>query len=265
MPWTQEINRRHPALFVFLLDQSAAMAEPVGGNHPDRARMMDELAKAVNAWLSQMTVACTKAEGVRHYVDVAVIGYRTDGKTVCSIVEINDNPDIRSEQRAFLDEATGQMIEWMEDMPVWVDPKAEGEALQCWALHRVQEVVEQWIAEHRESYPPIVIHYTSGKASDGDPLPYAEALMELETQDGHVLLFNCLLTNTEADPCLFPHCLETLPDPLLQLLFRMSSELPAPILKRAVQAGEVLQPGARGLARNADLSRLTMFLDIGYE
>ena len=108
-------------------------------------------------------------------------------------------------------------------------------------------------------------HYriTGGEATDGDPLPYAEALLELETQDGKVLLFNYLLDIHRTAVVSFPHNVEGLSDAYGQLLFRMSSELPVAIYRSAVQAGYALQPGARGLAYSADLSNLTRFLDIG--
>ena len=43
---------------------------------------------------------------------------------------------------------------------------------------------EQWIAEHRDSFPPVVVHITDGESQEGDPRPYADPLRELATEDG---------------------------------------------------------------------------------
>src|SRR5205807_2655575 len=101
--------------------------------------------------------------------------------------------------------------------------------------------------------PPIVINITDGESSEGDPQPYAEAVQSLGTDDGNVLLFNCHLSMTPADPFLFPSSDEILPDEYARSLFHMSSKLPESIYQRAVAEGLSLQPGARGMVFNADM------------
>ena len=45
-----------------------------------------------------------------------------------------------------------------------------------------------------------MVHITDGESQDGNPIPYADALKSLATEDGNVLLFNCHLSMTAADP-----------------------------------------------------------------
>ena len=65
------------------------------------------------------------------------------------------------------------------------------------------------------------------------------------------------------DPFLFPSSPEFLPDALAGTLFSMSSVLPDSLYNSAVQEGFQLQPGARGMAFNADMVCLIRFLDMG--
>lgn len=289
-PYSQEISRAHPVLFVFLLDQSASMEDPIGGNNTEGRRKMDELATAINSWLQNMSIRATSSEGVKHYMDVAIIGYRTDqqanpiiaspllgtlgekakseneDRLVFSISEIAEYPgDKVTRKKEIFDEDTGETMKMDEESLVWVAPKAEGGTPMCSALHRAYAVVEQWIAqpEHAQSFPPIVVHITDGESSEGDPLPYAEPIMDLETQDGKVLLFNCHLSMSQADPIMFPASDEMLPDDYARKLFKMSSPFPEKLFQAGVAQGFALQPGARGMVFNAGMVSLIKFLDMG--
>jgi hypothetical protein len=279
-----EISRRHPTLFVFLLDQSRSMVEPLGVNGPERRRKMDELASAVNSWLHNMVIRLTGPGGIKHYVDVAMMGYRTDpaanpiiesplggelgerarqeDRMLCAITEIGENPArIDQHTRSFLDEETGELVETTQRVPVWVEPKAEGGSPMCSALRLAHDIVHRWIGEHRDSFPPVVINVTDGGSQDGDPIPYANALRDLATDNGNVLLFNCHLSISHQDTPLFLPGDEGLPCPEARMLHRMSSPLPKRMYDYAVNEGFKLQPGAKGMAFNADMATLTMFLD----
>jgi len=52
-------------------------------------------------------------------------------------------------------------------------------------------------------------------------------------------------------------------DELAKVLFAMSSVLPEPFVRHATQEGFRLQPGARGMAFNADMVCLIQFLNMG--
>lgn len=109
----------------------------------------------------------------------------------------------------------------------------------------------------------IVVHITDGESQDGDPIPYAEALKKLSTQDGNVMLFNCHLSMTAADPFMFPASDVGLPDELARVLFYMSSILPEPFYRHGIAEGFPLQQQARGMAFNADMVCLIQFLNMG--
>lgn len=277
MPYTQEISRERKACFLFLLDQSFSMEEPLG-NSPKRK--CDELVTAINAWLQNMTIRASGDAGIKDWMDIGVLGYRTDpdanpiiesalqgtlaGKELISIAEIGANPARIDQVTSLLpDEETGEMLEMPAEMPIWVDPKAEGGTPMCNVLYHIHALLENWITAHPDSFPPIVINITDGESQDGDPIPYVDAVKSLSTSDGNVLMFNCHLSMTASDPFLFPSNGEILPDDLARSLFNMSSVLPDSIYKRAVAEGYELQPNARGMAFNADMVALIKFLDMG--
>jgi hypothetical protein len=213
-------------------------------------------------------------------MDVGVIGYRTDqqanpiiqpslvgplaGQQLVSVTDIGNNPArIDSVMQRIQDEETGEMMEFPSESPIWVDPMAEGSTPMCHVLYHAYQILEGWIQQHADSFPPIVIHISDGESQDGDPIAYAKAVQGLATNDGNVLLFNCHLSMTQADQVLFPSTPDGLPDDLAKVLFEMSSVLPESMYHSAIAEGIPLQPGARGMAFNADLVVLVKFLDMG--
>ncbi len=277
MPYQREISRDYKACILFLLDQSYSMVEPLGNSSK---RKCDQLAAAVNGWLHNMAVRASGDEGIRDWMDVGVIGYRTDqkatpiiqpaltgqlaGKPLVSIVDIGNYPArIDSTVQQIRDDETGEMMEIPSDNPVWVDPVAEGSTPMCHVLHYAHGILGQWISAHPNSFPPIVIHITDGESQDGDPIPYADAVKNLGTSDGKVLLFNCHLSMSAADSFVFPSAEPQVADNLAHALFKMSSPLPEPFFRSAVAEGFSIQHGARGMAFNADMVVLIKFLDMG--
>ena len=277
VPYSQGISRQNKACFLFLLDQSFSMEEPLG-NSPNRK--CDELVTAINGWLQNMAIRASGDEGIKDWMDIGVFGYRTDqratpiiesalqgslaGQTIVSITDVGANPARIDMQTQYIqDDETGETLELPCEAPVWVDPKAEGGTPMCHMLYRAHEILHEWIGRHPHSFPPIVVHITDGESQDGDPIPYAEALKNLATDDGNVLLLNCHLSMTAADPFMFPSGEEGLPDELARVLFRMSSVLPDPLYRHGLMEGFPLQQGARGMAFNANMVCLIQFLNMG--
>ncbi|MGO8752867.1 MAG: hypothetical protein ACLQNE_43545 [Thermoguttaceae bacterium] len=276
-PYSQEISRQHKACFLFLLDQSYSMVESLGSSS---GRKCDELATAINGWLQNMAIRASGDEGIKDWMDVGVFGYRTDndanmiiepallgelaGRRLVSIPEIGAKPArIETRSQRIPSDETGEMIEVPCEMPIWVDPVAEGGTPMCNMLYIAHGILSEWIAQHPHSFPPIVVHISDGESQDGDPIPYAEAIRNLSTSDGNVLLLNCHLSHMAADPFMFPCRGDNLPDPLAKVLFEMSSVLPEPFHRHASGEGFHFEPGARGMAFNANMVCLIQFLNMG--
>jgi hypothetical protein len=278
--YSQQISRANPGYLLFLLDQSGSMDEPIGNSNGNEKKK-DQLALALNKLLLDIMIRSTRSDGVMHYFDISAIGYRTDqsqnpiissafggrlsGRDTVPLSELSDNPaEMKTVQTKVFDEETGEVKELSSEAPVWITPVADGGTPMCNALYRAYELVNAWIENgHQESFPPIVIHITDGESGDGDPIPYADPLKSLSTNDGNVLLFNCHLSQSSAAPFLFPSNGESLPDEFSRLLFEMSSELPENAVAFANRSGFQIGRNARGMSYNADIITLIKFIDIG--
>jgi hypothetical protein len=71
MSYEAEISRNNPSAFLFLIDMSGSMTDPYGSGK----RKADGVADAINKLLTNLSIKCTKSEGVRDYYDVGVISY----------------------------------------------------------------------------------------------------------------------------------------------------------------------------------------------
>jgi hypothetical protein len=147
--------------------------------------------------------------------------------------------------------------------PIWFEPLAKGTTPMGQALSLSHHILEGWVGRHPNSYPPIVINITDGEATDSGPVPQAEALTSLATNDGNVLLFNCHISSKPLEPIVFPEGDDDLPDAFARTLYSVSSPLPDGLREMAKAENFELGHEARGFAFNADLVELIRFLDIG--
>jgi hypothetical protein len=271
MPYAAEIRRTNPTCFLFLVDQSASMLEPFGGNQ-DKNKAQG-VADAINRLLQNLAIKCAKSEGIRDYFHVGVIGY--GGKVapafggalaahrLAPISAIAKSP-LRVEQRTRkVDDGAGGLIEQKFKFPVWFEPVAAGRTPMCKAMELARETLQEFLARYPECFPPLVMNITDGESTDGNPEEPAAKVRSLGSTDGNVLLFNAHLSAKQMRPIEYPDQEAGLPDKYARLLFRMSSVLP-PKLQSAAQAdGFIATPSSRGFVFNADVVAIVRFLDIG--
>ncbi len=272
MAYTAEISRANPSCFLFLIDQSGSMADPFGAGESSR-RKADGVADAINRLMQNLVIKCAKEEGVRDYYHVGVIGYGAHvgpafsgalaGRELVPISEVGNMPARIEERTKKVDDGAGGLVDQSIRFPIWFDPVANGGTPMCQALGRAQAILEGWLAQHPACFPPIVINITDGEATDGNPSGAAEAIRKLSSSDGEVLLFNVHLSSQRATPIEFPDAETGLPDQFAQLLFRMSSPLPAYMRSIAQQEGYKVSEGTKGFVFNADIVAVIRFLDIG--
>ncbi len=282
-PYTQEISRATPACFLFLIDQSLSMEERIAGDGPPKC---EQLASAINYWINAMIIKATGDAGIKDWMEIAVIGYTTDddgnpiigtalggelagpsSEGFIKIGEFQKHP-LRVSQKIqqVVDAETSEIMELPVDVTEWIDPVAAKGTPMCHALLTAHAMLDRWITtgNHMDCFPPIVIHITDGETSDGGvPEDYAESVRSLATDHGNVLMFNCSLSAQAADKIMFPGNVEMMPDNFAKSLFRMSSVLPAPMVRLATTEGFKLEPNARGFVFNADTVSLLQFLDMG--
>ncbi|MEW6158084.1 MAG: vWA domain-containing protein [Verrucomicrobiota bacterium] len=271
MPYSAEISRANPSCFIFLIDQSGSMVEPIAGS--EGKRKCDSVADAINRLLHNLIIKCARGEGVRNFYEVCVIGYGMSvapafsgalaGRDLVPLSEVANAPARVEERVRKVDDGAGGVINQKVKFPIWFEPVAKGITPMGQALSLSQQILSAWVQRHPNSYPPIVINITDGEATDTGPVPQAEALCSLATNDGNVLLFNCHISSQNVTPIVFPENDADLPDEFARILFSVSSPLPASLRDLARSENLVLGADARGFAFNADLVELIRFLDIG--
>lgn len=269
--YTAEISRKNPSCFLFLIDQSGSMSDPWGGEAG--GAKSQSVADALNRLLLNLVLRCTRVDGVRPYYEIGVIGYGSSvnfafsgplaQRKLVPISEVADNPARADERKRKVPDGAGGLVEETFKLPIWFEPIAQGGTPMGEALRLTQTVLEEWCHNHPAAYPPIVINLTDGEATDGNPSALADALKQLATNDGNVLVFNCHISSQQATPILFPDSEPGLPNDHARLLFRMSSVLPDAISKAAKSEGFQISAQSRGFAFNADLVDVIRFLDIG--
>ncbi len=270
MPYQAEISRANPSMFLFLLDQSGSMQDKFGGGGGKKDQ---KVADAINNLLYNLTIKCAKSEGVRDYYHVGVFGYGAKvgaalggalaGRDLVRISEVADAPERIEERTKKVDDGAGGIVEQKVRFPIWFSPVSNGGTPMVQAIKEAQRIVQSWLSEHPDCFPPIVINITDGEATDGDPAQAAEQLRALQSSDGNVLFFNVHLSSVGGSPIEFPNSEFELPDQYAKQLFNMSSELPEHIRTAAEQEGFRVSANSRGFVFNADIVSVIRFLDIG--
>lgn len=270
MPYTAEISRSNPTCFVLLLDQSGSMADSFGGGE---GRKSDFVADVVNRTLHDLVIRCTKAEEIRNYYFISIIGYggavqsafsgALASKTLVPIGEVADNPARLDTRAKRVPDGAGGLVEQQVRFPVWIDSAASGGTPMCAALAQAKTILEQWLAEHKNGFPPTVLHLTDGESTDGDPTALGENLLSLGTSDGPALLFNCHVSSQRAAKIEYPSGGGGLPDQFAKTLFGISSTLPESFRKAAQQTGVQVSEGAKGFVFNGDPTSVVQFFEIG--
>jgi hypothetical protein len=271
MSYSAEISRSNPTCFVFVIDQSGSMADPFGGE--TQGSKADFVADVVNRTLHDLVIRCTKTEEIRNYYHVAVIGYggavhpallgELAGRELVPIGELADKPARIETRNKKVPDGAGGVVEQQVRFPVWLEAAASGGTLMCEALGLTLRLVEQWVGEHRNGFPPTILHLTDGQSSDGDPSAIAQQITALKTGDGNALLYTCHVSSTRGGKVEYPSGETALADDFAKALYRMSSALPESFVRAAAQMGIPAGEGARGFVFNGDAASVVQFFDIG--
>ncbi|MCE2653139.1 MAG: VWA domain-containing protein [Planctomycetaceae bacterium] len=275
MPHTAEISRATPTCFLFLIDQSGSMADPIASAEPSSGRSKAQfVADALNSLLQGLVLRCAREEGIRGYFDVGVIGYGNSvgpalagalaGRELVSITDLGNYPARLEERTRKVEDGVGGLIDQKIKKPIWIDPVANGGTPMCEAFRQAISLLKAWIGSHPQSFPPSVIHITDGESSDGDPLGLMREVTSLATSDGNCLLYNFhISSNAAAKEIVFADSLAGLPDQYATLLFNGASPLIPGVRNEVQRQGMAVSEGARGFLMNAQTTTIIQAMDIG--
>lgn len=280
--YSAEIRRSQPTAMVFLIDQSGSMNETMQGLGESKAAF---LARAVNQTLRELVNISTRTEGIRHYLDIVLIGYgavgdgktssvcwqgELEGKTWVSVTDLAANPFFSEE---ITETKKIRNIEKIETKTVksWLSSASVSLTPMGAAIEHATVLLSDWIAKNPTSYPPTVFNFTDGAqtdCTDDELLEKAKALKNLHTSDGNILFFNCHISTEDKKAIYFPLSRTELPagDKYAQLMYNLSSDMPVSynLGVAGVRGSDIPSVGSfSAMVYQADDTALVRMIDIG--
>ena len=217
-PYTAQITRNTPTAFIFLVDQSVSMKR-ITNFYGEQISLADAVARIVNQQIFNLILRCVKMDDVRHYYDIAVIGYGHEvysgwngtlaGRDFVSPEEIKNNPYKRITVREEVRTRKGTQIKEIEK-DQWLVAKCDGHWTHVHkAFDRAKQLLDKWMIEHhnKDCYPPTIINITDGQFTDATReqiIQQANELKSMFTNDGNVLLWNIHITPNSVEQVLLP-------------------------------------------------------------
>lgn len=278
--YTAQITRNTPTAFIFLIDQSVSMKKQTT-LFGEEMTMAEAASRIVNRQINELVLRCIKTNEVRHYYDIAVIGYgeraysgwngELDGRDFVSPQELRDNPYKKIITREEKRTRKGVVVKEVEKVQ-WMEARHDGHWTHFHdAFDRAKRLLDKWMDEHhdKDCYPPTIIHITDGvfnHATKEEVVQKANELKSMFTNDGNVILFNIHFTSAKsADEIVCPISVDELKgDKYAESLFEMSSLLPK---RYNDDIGKYLDDNRLGrhvaMGVNADATTLIKLMDIG--
>ena len=255
MPYEAYISRSSSGCYLLLVDQSSI--EDLCGSEVNKEKE-NSLADAVNRFLAEMIIKCARGGNVRDYFEIGVIGYGTNvgsmfsgtlaGKNLVNVSELCDHPVRVEESKCKMSDGAGGIIEETKVFLVWVDPVSEKGRHMRQAFEHAYQILRDWVGNHEQSFPPVIINICYGEGDDGNPNEAAERIKTLRTKDGPVLLFNIQMSSVTYLDVVFQDSATKLSPQASRSLFQISSILPDNMKQTVKRQGFVVGDQSRCFA-----------------
>lgn len=278
--YTAQITRSTPTAFIFMVDHSVSMKKRTMLNGEEMS-MAEAVARIVNHQINELVLRCIKSNEVRHYYDIAVIGYAQNvysgwngtltGRDFVSPEELKNNPFKKITTREEKRTRKGIVVKEVEKVQ-WLEARHDGSWTHVHkAFGRAKELLDEWMKKYhdKDCYPPTIINITDGEfngATKEEVLQQANELKSMFTNDGNVILFNIHISANQGLSLSCPLSKDELKgSSYATTLFEMSSLLPlrynAPISN--IRKDSDMNARHVAMAVNADMSTLIQLMDIG--
>ena len=278
-PYTAQITRNTPTAFIFLVDQSVSMSRKTS-LFGEEMTMAEAVSLIINRQINELVLRCIKTNEVRHYYDIAVIGYGEtaysiwggglSGRDFVSPEELKDNPFKKIIVQEPKRTRSGVVMREVEKVQ-WIEPRSDGKWTHLHeAFDYARRLLDQWMERHHEQdcYPPTIINITDGQfnhATKESVLQKANELKSMFTNDGNVILFNIHISTDQGMSLSFPtEKSELNGNTYAETLFEMSSLLPLrynPEIAKMRAGSPEKRHSAMGV--NTDGATLIKIMDIG--
>ena len=270
----QQIKVGSPGLILVLLDQSQSMSLPFGiaESGAGTRTKAQVAATAVNRVIYEIQKASQSGRETRDRCFVGVITYGKDVTPVVGgwISEVARSFSGTEVHTVTLTDREGAPREAKQELPMWVRPEADNGTPMDRAMEQAYALAKDWVRKYGKCFPPVVLNITDGDPNDlqqgGDGTATAAAarrLMELESEDGDLLLFNAHISGERMDREISLPSSPPEGNRFAEFLFGISSVIPDTLVDRARREGFSPQADARGLVFNASPETLVRLLAFG--
>lgn len=278
-PYTAQITRATPTAFIFLVDQSASMSRTTS-LYGEEMKMSEAVARIVNRQINELVLRCIKSNEVRHYYDIAVIGYGHEvysawqgglvGRDFVSPEDLRDNPYKKIITREEKKTRKGSVIKEVEKVQ-WMDARNDGRWTRLdMAFDKAKMLLDEWMSKYHDKncYPPTIINITDGEyngAAKEIVRQKANELKQMFTNDGNVILFNIHISTDKGMSVSFPLSKTELNgDDYACDLFNLSSLLPLRYNEEIAKMRNANNKERHSaMSVNADMTTLIKLMDIG--
>lgn len=260
-----------PGYIIFLIDQSGSMGEDYTGGK----NKAEFTATVINRTITEIVNTNMDGDKIKDRVFISLIGYGGNGGNSVDDIRsdylsaFGDNPlRIEKGKQKQLD-GNGGFIEIDVDVPIFIEPIANGLTPMGEALNFAKQLIEGWINKKPENPAPVIINISDGlpyEGNNGDEpnktIRIAKELMNISTADGNPLVFNVHIGNGGKE-CGFEENENQLSDEEAKLLFKISSKVPDSYKDAARKHDFKIATESRGFVSNAEPLTLIKFINFG--
>ncbi len=207
---------------------------------------------------------------------IVTIGYSVGANELCSgfLSDLDNSPKRMETVKKKISDGAGGLVEIDKKMPIWIEPiEKDAWTDMASAFKMAKEIIESWLKDKPESPAPVIINISDG-------VPYynhkdtatctteteviAKEIMNINTPDGHVLIFNAEI-GAGTTQIVLPNSVEDVKvgGDGAEFLYEISSVIPDGYKGAALKNGLDIKEGSRGAVFAADAEHLIKLIDFG--
>ncbi len=234
-PNSKQWSSATPGYIIFLVDQSGSMQE----DYPEKENKANFASLVINRTINSLILANMDGETVKDRVFISIIGY--GGSSALAVDDIRseylstfaDKPLKLEKIKKKVSDGGGGLVEIEEELPIFIEPLANGLTPMADALLFTKELIEGWLQKKPDNPAPIIINISDGLPFTGDTveseikksITIANDIMSINSGDGNPLIYNAHIGDSGTEHK-FPSTKTELADEQAQFLFEISSPVP---------------------------------------
>lgn len=271
-PNSKQWSSATPGYIIFLVDQSGSMQE----SYTEGKTRAEFTSLVINRTVNELINTNMDGEKVKDRVFVSMIGY--GGSSALAVDDIRsdylssfaDNPLRMENLKKKVSDGAGGLIEIDEQMPIFIEPTANGLTPMADALSFAKELIEGWLQKKPDNPAPIIINISDGLPYTGTSVDDAmnkaisvsKEIMAINSDDGNPLIFNSHIGDGGTQ-CGFEESESELSDDQAKFLFKISSKVPESYKQAAVKQDFKVKAESKGFVSNADPESFIKFINFG--